>query len=72
MAKGDGTDLDDTIWRLARRNYWLKELHDGTFLKGKITLEENKRLDEMLTSPDEESVYLARCIIKGKINGTAS
>lgn len=47
-----------------------KDLHDATFLTGKITLDESKGIEQLLNSDDKESVYLGESIIKGKTDGS--
>jgi len=43
-----------------------KNLHDATFLNGKINLEEHHGLQKLLQSDDRETLYLAESIIKCK------
>lgn len=57
-------------WKLAKQRDKLKLLlHNATFIAGKITLEENKKITVMIDSDDEDNLYMAEQIIKFKSNG---
>lgn len=57
-------------WRLAEKRNRVNFLLDNvTFITGKITLEEYKRITEMINSDDEDNIYMAEQIIIFKANG---
>lgn len=45
-----------------------QHLHNGCFLQGKITLEDHNMIDKLISSSDEESVFLGELAIKQRIS----